>query len=131
MKCFPMFLILLISFHIKKSWRVCNSKHKDATDSSLLHRMISEYLSEASIYLNAFGFCRLCTVSSYFVYLLRGRGFKSRGGRGGRMSRGGMRGGVGRGMIKGFGPPGFGRGRGKDGAMNGFAPMRYGHLKYT
>lgn len=39
------------------------------------------------------------------------------------MSRGGMRGG--RGMIKGFGPPGYGRGRGKDGAMNGYAPMRY------
>ena len=39
------------------------------------------------------------------------------------MNRGGMRGG--RGMIKGFGPPGHGRGRGKDGAMNGFAPMRY------
>ncbi|KAJ4928769.1 hypothetical protein JOQ06_004394 [Pogonophryne albipinna] len=48
----------------------------------------------------------------------RGRGFRSRG----RMSRGGMRGG--RGMIKGFGPPGYGRGRGREGAMNGFAPMR-------
>ncbi|KAI3363717.1 hypothetical protein L3Q82_001333 [Scortum barcoo] len=51
-----------------------------------------------------------------------GRGFKGRG-RGGRMSRGGgMRGG--RGMMKGFGPPGHGRGRPKDGGMNGFAPMR-------
>ncbi|KAM7367842.1 hypothetical protein PAMP_014113 [Pampus punctatissimus] len=49
----------------------------------------------------------------------RGRGFRGRG-RGVWMSRGGMRGG----MIKGFGPPGHGRGRGKDGAMNGFAPMR-------
>lgn len=52
--------------------------------------------------------------------LLRGHGFKGRG-RGGRMGRGGMRGG--RGMMKGFGPPG--RDRLKDGAMNGFAPMRY------
>lgn len=52
----------------------------------------------------------------------RGRGAKGRG-RGGRMSRGGMRGG--RGMMKGFGPPGPGRGRVKDGAMNGFGPMRY------
>ncbi|KAF3849923.1 hypothetical protein F7725_019642, partial [Dissostichus mawsoni] len=51
----------------------------------------------------------------------RGRGFRSRS-RGGRMSRGVMRGG--RGMIKGFGPPGYGRGRGREGAMNGFAPMR-------
>ncbi|XP_033999629.1 splicing factor 3B subunit 4 [Trematomus bernacchii] len=51
----------------------------------------------------------------------RGRGFRSRG-QGGLMSRGGMRGG--RGMIKGFGPPGYGRGRGREGAMNGFAPMR-------
>lgn len=39
------------------------------------------------------------------------------------MSRGGMRGG--RGMMKGFGPPGHGRGRPKDGGMNGFVPMRY------
>ncbi|XP_067338804.1 splicing factor 3B subunit 4 isoform X2 [Channa argus] len=51
----------------------------------------------------------------------RGRGSKVRG-RGGRMSRGGMRGG--RGMMKGFGPPGYGRGRMKDGSMNGLAPMR-------
>lgn len=58
----------------------------------------------------------------FFFYLLRGRGFRGRG-RGGRMSRGVMRGG--RGMMKGFGPPGHGRGRLKDGAMNGFAPMRY------
>lgn len=58
--------------------------------------------------------------------LLRGRGFKGRG-RGGRMSRGGMRGG--RGMMKGFGPPGHGRGRLRDGTMNGFAPMRYSYLK--
>ncbi|KAK5880004.1 hypothetical protein CesoFtcFv8_023074 [Champsocephalus esox] len=48
----------------------------------------------------------------------RGRGFRSRG----RMSRDGMRGG--RGMIKGFGPPGYGRDRGREGAMKGFAPMR-------
>lgn len=53
---------------------------------------------------------------------LRGRGFRGRG-RGGSMSRGGMRGG--RGMMKGFGPPGRGRGRPKDGPMNGFGPMRY------
>lgn len=39
------------------------------------------------------------------------------------MSRGGLRGG--RGMMKGFGPPGHGRGRMKDGVMNGLAPMRY------
>lgn len=45
---------------------------------------------------------------------LRGRG------RGGRMSRGG-----GRGMMQGFGPPGHGRGRPKDGPMNGCGPMRY------
>ncbi|XP_018528137.1 splicing factor 3B subunit 4 isoform X2 [Lates calcarifer] len=51
----------------------------------------------------------------------RGRGVKGRG-RGGWMSRGGLRGG--RGMMKGFGPPGHGRGRMKDGAMNGLAPMR-------
>ncbi|KAK9531494.1 hypothetical protein VZT92_010916 [Zoarces viviparus] len=51
----------------------------------------------------------------------RGHSFKSRG-RGGQMSRGGMRGG--RGMMKGFDPPGYGSGRAKDGAMNGFAPMR-------
>ncbi|XP_069577792.1 histidine-rich glycoprotein isoform X2 [Brachyistius frenatus] len=51
----------------------------------------------------------------------RGRGFKGRV-RGGRMSRGGMRGG--RGMMKGFGPPGHGRGRAKDGGMNGLGPVR-------
>lgn len=54
--------------------------------------------------------------------LCRGRGFKSRG-RGGRTSRGGSRGG--RGIMKGFGPHGHGRGRMKDGAMNGLAPIRY------
>ncbi|XP_063757964.1 cleavage and polyadenylation specificity factor subunit 6 isoform X2 [Eleginops maclovinus] len=51
----------------------------------------------------------------------RGRGFKSRG-RGGLMSRGSMRGG--RGMVKGFAPTGYGRGGGREGAMNGFSPMR-------
>ncbi|XP_062267883.1 uncharacterized protein si:ch211-51e12.7 isoform X1 [Platichthys flesus] len=51
----------------------------------------------------------------------RGRGFRGRG-RGGRMSRGVMRGG--RSIMKGFGPPGHGRGRMKDGGMNGFEPMR-------
>lgn len=60
-------------------------------------------------------------MSNIIFNLLRGRGSKGRG-RGGRMSRGGMCGG--RGMIKGFGPPGHGRGRMKDGAMNGLAPMR-------
>lgn len=39
------------------------------------------------------------------------------------MSQGGLRGG--RGMMKGFGPPGHGRGRMKDGAVNGLGPMRY------
>lgn len=66
--------------------------------------------------------CWQCPSIYFFFYLLRGRGFRGRG-RGGRMSRGVMRGG--RGMMKGFGPPGHGRGRLKDGAMNGFAPMRY------
>lgn len=63
---------------------------------------------------------------NFLIYIslnsLRGRGVKGRG-RGGWMSRGGLRGG--RGMMKGFGPPGHGRGRMKDGAMNGLAPMRY------
>ncbi|XP_056284535.1 uncharacterized protein si:ch211-51e12.7 isoform X5 [Pseudoliparis swirei] len=54
-------------------------------------------------------------------HTFRGHGFKSRGG-GGRIGRGGMRGG--RGMMKGFEPPGYGRGRSKEGAMNGFTPMR-------
>ncbi|XP_031437675.1 uncharacterized protein si:ch211-51e12.7 isoform X2 [Clupea harengus] len=49
------------------------------------------------------------------------RGVKGRG-RGCRMGRG-WRGG--RGMMKAFGPPGRGRGRGHDGLMNGFGPMRY------
>lgn len=42
------------------------------------------------------------------------------------MGQGGMRGGRGM-MMKGFGPPGRGRGRGRDGAMNGLGPglMRY------
>lgn len=58
---------------------------------------------------------------------LRGHGFKGRG-RGGRLHRGNMRGG--RGMMKGFGPPAPGRGRPRNGPMNGFAPMRYCHLQY-
>ncbi|KAM4633227.1 uncharacterized protein ACJ7VT_016682 [Polymixia lowei] len=53
-----------------------------------------------------------------------GRGFKGRG-RVARMSRGIMRGGRGM-MMKGFGPPGCGRGRGRDGVMNGLRPMRRG-----
>lgn len=57
----------------------------------------------------------------FLFYSLRGRGFRGRG-RGGHMGRGGMRGG--RGMMKLFGPPGRERGRGKDGATNGFGPMR-------
>lgn len=63
----------------------------------------------------------LAGVSHICFCLHRGRGFKGRG-RGGRMNRGGMRGG--RSMMKVFGPPGHGRGRPKDGPMNGFAPMR-------
>lgn len=53
-------------------------------------------------------------------FILRGRGFK---GRGGRMGRGRMRGG--RGPMKGFGPPRHERGPMGDGPINGFAPMRY------
>lgn len=74
--------------------------------------------------LNNYGLTLSVFLVSINIYLnlFRGHGFKGRG-RGGRMSRGGMRGG--RGMMKGFGPPGYGRGRQKDGPMNGFAPMRY------
>ncbi|XP_034384057.1 basic salivary proline-rich protein 3 [Cyclopterus lumpus] len=54
-------------------------------------------------------------------HTFRGHGFKSRDG-GGRIGRGGMHGG--RGLMKGFEPPGYGRGRAKEGTMNGFAPMR-------
>ncbi|KAL6459705.1 hypothetical protein MHYP_G00314640 [Metynnis hypsauchen] len=51
----------------------------------------------------------------------RGREFRGRG-RGGRMGRGGR---GGRAMMnKGFGPPGRGRGRSRDGFMNGFGPIR-------
>ncbi|XP_034018576.1 cleavage and polyadenylation specificity factor subunit 6 isoform X2 [Thalassophryne amazonica] len=51
------------------------------------------------------------------------RGSKGRGhGKGVLMNRGGTRGG--RAMMKVLIPPGRGRGQGKDGAINGFAPMR-------
>ncbi|XP_028295799.1 basic salivary proline-rich protein 3 isoform X2 [Gouania willdenowi] len=51
----------------------------------------------------------------------RGRGVRG-GGRGWGALRGGGHGG--RGVIKSFGPPGHVRGRGTNGAMNGFLPIR-------